>query len=78
MSSNPLSVQISDQGPYPLAKFDVFLNGSYVGSNSAGGTIFTFVPDSTGNVKPSNELRVVAYDSVYNSNDAVSTFLVNQ
>ena len=63
-------VQISESGHYPLSKFDVFLNGAFVGSTTGGGTTFSFIPDSSGALRDVNELRVVAYDSVYNSNEA--------
>jgi 1A family penicillin-binding protein len=67
--TSPLSVSALAQGQYPLIKFDVFLNDSYVGTGNAG-TNFTFVPDSTGNVRSTNELKVIGYDTVYNSNEA--------
>ena len=65
----PLTVQITSTGHYPLTKFDVFLNDAYVGTNTSGGSTFTFVPDSTGAMRDTNELRVIGYDTVYNSNE---------
>ncbi len=66
----PLTVSISSQGIYQLAKFDIFFNNSYVGSQTNGTSTFTFVPDASGNVKPINELRVVGYDTVFNTGEA--------
>lgn len=67
--TNPISVNVTSQGNFPLTKFDVFLNDSYVGSANAGMS-FTFVPDSTGNIRSLNEIKVVGYDTVYNSGEA--------
>ncbi len=70
----PLTVSISAVGPYQITKLDVFMNNTYVGSQTNGTTSYTFIPDSTGNVKTVNELRVIAYDTVFNSGEATITF----
>jgi penicillin-binding protein 1C len=67
----PLTVQIGLlQAHFPLTKFDVFLNDTYVGSQTNGSTTFTFIPSSISSAKDINELRVIGYDTVYNSNEA--------
>jgi hypothetical protein len=73
----PLTVSVNLQGVYPLLKFDVFLNNMYVGSQTNGNTSYTFTPSSVGSLQAINELRVVGYDSVYNSNEALLTFNSN-
>ena len=77
-ATTPLTVTISTTGPYPLAKFDVFWNDAYVGSAPNGNTSFTFIPNSTNNVTATDEIRVVATDSVYNSGEQTITVNTSQ
>lgn len=65
----PLTVTISSQGPHPIIRFDIFLNNTYVGTQTNGTSSYTFIPNSTGAIQPTNELRVVGYDAVYNSGE---------
>jgi 1A family penicillin-binding protein len=74
--SAPLTVQITASGPYPFVRFDTFWNGSYVGGSVPGGNTFSFIPDNSGNVHAINELKVVAYNSIYSSGEAVTTIQV--
>lgn len=75
--SQKINVQISSSGIYPLTKVDVFVNDVYLGtSSSASG--FSFTPAELSNLKAENEIKVIAYDSVYNSSEATSLFKVQQ
>ncbi len=70
----PLTVTISSQGPYQVTRFDIFLNNSYVGSQTNGSLSYTFVPSSTGSVRATNELRVIGYDTIFNSGETSIQF----
>jgi penicillin-binding protein 1A len=73
--TNPITVRITITGPQPLLKFDVFWNGSFIGSSVPGFTTFSFTPANSGNVRDMNELKVIAYDTVYSSGEATLSVL---
>ena len=62
---------------YPLSKVDIFVNDSYVGTSNAP-FIFSFTPSQVENLQANNELKILAYDSVYNSSETTTTFKVQQ
>ena len=70
-----INVRISSSGPYPLVKMDVFINEGYLGTYESVSS-FSFTPSELENLRENNELRIVAYDSVYNSNQATQVFKV--
>lgn len=76
--NTPITVIATGTGPYPVNKIDVFLNGSYIGTSQFGITNFTFVPSAVGNLRDSNELRVVGYDTVFNSNESSITLNISE
>ncbi|MFA6397868.1 MAG: PBP1A family penicillin-binding protein [Candidatus Paceibacterota bacterium] len=63
---------------FPLKKVDMFINDSFIGSIK--NTPFTFPLDlsDVDNLKTENILKIIAYDSVFNSNEATTTFIVNE
>jgi 1A family penicillin-binding protein len=69
----PLTVRIATSGAYGFVRFDVFWNGSYVGASTPGVTTYSFVPANTGTVRDINELKVIAYDTIYNSGQGITT-----
>lgn len=73
---SPVTVTISAQGPYQIAKFDVFINDAYVGTQT-NSTSYTFIPSATNNLRSVNELRVIATDTVYNTGEAAISFTTN-
>ncbi len=74
--SVPLTIQIALSGANPLLRFDVFWNGSYIGGSVPGYTSFSFIPSQSNNVQDLNELKVIAYDTVYNSGESTITVSV--
>ena len=49
----------------------------YLGT-SGPSFIFSFTPSDLENLQANNELKIIAYDSVYNSSEAALTFKVQQ
>lgn len=70
-----ITITISQQSTYPLKRFDVFINNTFVGSST--NTTYSFNPDTVSGISDYNELRVVAYDIYYNSNQAVTNFYID-
>ncbi len=64
-----IEVKVDSDGTYPLKKVDYYLNGNFLGTRTTTPFNFTFIPDELGEVQQSNELKVVGYDSVYNSKE---------
>ncbi len=71
---NPGSVfNINDQatlitsitGHYPIQKADFYLNGQFIGTSSNPAS-FSFVPADVNAVSGTNQLKIIATDSVYN------------
>ncbi len=75
---SPLTVTLSNQGTYPLQKADFFVNNIYIGTSSSAPFSFSFTPFDLSLVGKTNDLKVVAYDSVYNSAEATATFTVSE
>jgi 1A family penicillin-binding protein len=67
--SVPITLSVSYDGHFPLARVDAFLNGNLIGSSTQNPYSISFIPNANFLTKTSNELRVVVYDSVYNSKD---------
>ncbi|HEY4517914.1 MAG TPA: PBP1A family penicillin-binding protein [Candidatus Paceibacterota bacterium] len=72
----PLLVQISSQGRYPATKVDFYVNGILQGSSNRFPFSFSFTPADTADLNQQNELRVVLYDSVFDTAEAVTSFTV--
>ncbi len=70
-----IQLKIGSSGPYPLQKIDVFINDIYLGTSKAP-FILSFIPEDLNNLKNENEIKVIAYDSVYNHSETVSNFKV--
>lgn len=64
-------------GPYPLQKMDLFVNDVYLGT-LAPPFNFSFVPQDLENLKTDNELRIIAYDTVYNRSESTFRFKVSE
>jgi penicillin-binding protein 1A len=70
-----IAVQVSSSGPYAITKMDIFVNDTYLGT-STGTSTFSFTPNQVGNIQTDNELKVIVYDTVYNSSEATASFKV--
>ncbi|MEK7662295.1 MAG: transglycosylase domain-containing protein [Patescibacteria group bacterium] len=70
-------VVLKSDGKYPLARADFFLNNNLIGSSFSQNN-FSFTVNESASIEGENELKVVAYDSVYNnSQEAVVLLITN-
>ena len=72
-----IQLQINSGGVYPLQKIDVFINDIYLGTLKTPFN-FSFVPEELENLRMSNTLRIIAYDTFYNRNESVTSFTVER
>jgi len=73
-----LSVQNEQQNTpqTELVRADFYINGNFVGSVSKPPVQFSFIPGEIESIADENILRVVAYDSIYNKGEFMSSFKV--
>lgn len=76
-SSEKITPTIISSGPYPIEKVDFYLNEYFLGSskNSPFSISFT-AKDNPEKVEYSNNLKVVAYDSILNKTELIVPFFV--
>lgn len=72
-----INLKILSSGPYPLVKIDVFINDVYLGKYEYP-LAFSFTPRELENLQAENELKIIAYDSVYNSGEVILIFKVRE
>lgn len=72
-----MNVMISNNSysNYPLTKLNYYINGQFIGSSSS--SVFSFLPSDIDNIQDENELKVIGYDSVMNSGEAIIKFKLN-
>ncbi|MCC6290659.1 PBP1A family penicillin-binding protein [Candidatus Nomurabacteria bacterium] len=64
-----VTIRGSYVGHFPIGKLEFFLNDQYLGQSERAPFDFTFIPKYTSPLKPVNELRIVAHDSVGNRSE---------
>jgi 1A family penicillin-binding protein len=69
-------ISITSEGRFPLLKADLFINGLYVASTDKKPFRFSFIPAVLDNIKTSNTLKIIGYDSVLNRGEYTTKFLV--
>jgi penicillin-binding protein 1A len=72
-----IQLKLSSSGRFPLQKLDIFVNNVYLGT-SVYPFNFSFIPSDLENLIDENELKIMAYDSVYNKSEITSIFKVQQ
>ena len=70
-----IDLKIENNGELPLKKVDVFINGIFVDSLKSPFR-FSFVPSELDNLKKTNNLSLVLYDSSYNKGQSSISFKV--
>ncbi len=75
-SNQKINLEISTSGLYPIQKEDVFINDIFMGTYGPN-TPFSFIPAELENLQKENNLRVISYDSVFNSTESTTTFRVD-
>jgi len=77
LPSQKINLKITSSGPYPLTRIDIFINDVYLGTHNPL-LPFSFVPKELEGTQKNNELKVVVYDSIYNSNETTLIFKVQE
>ena len=72
-----INLKISNSGPYSLQKIEIFINDSYMGSSQYPFT-FSFTPSSLENLQEENEIKIIAYDTIYNKSETIQIFKIAQ
>ncbi len=75
LASQKINIKLTSAGNYPLLKADIFINDVYVGENDLRYG-FSFTPKDLENIQEKNELKIIVYDTVYNSTIVTTTFSV--
>ncbi len=74
-AGDTVNVLLKNSGRFPISKIDFFFNNNFIGS-SYNLNSFSFILDENSAIGEINELRVVGYDSVFNSTQTTVFFLV--
>ena len=74
-SNKKVQLVITNSGIYPLQKIDVFINDVYIDTIKPPFN-YSFTPNSLTNLKDLNTLKLISYDSTYNSTETDTTFHV--
>jgi len=74
-SNQKVPLVITNSGIYPLQKIDVFINDVYIDTIKPPFN-YSFTPASLTNLKDLNTLKLISYDSTYNSTETDTTFHV--
>ncbi len=74
--SDHVVVTISNQSQLPLSKVEFYLNNTLIGSAVGDNPTFSFTPQESPQIQPTNTLRVVGYDSANNQGEAQINFNV--
>lgn len=72
-----ITVETSHQEKYPIQRVDFFVNNIYLGSDKTEPFSLSFAPVEISNIQPQNEVRVVAYDGVFNNSQTTVGFRVS-
>ncbi len=72
-----INLQISSSSTLPLQKIDIFINGTYIETIEPPFN-YSFRPEDLGNLGDTNTLKIISYDTAYNSSETDSVFKVTQ
>jgi penicillin-binding protein 1C len=72
-TNQKIQLKISSTGTLPLQKIDIFINETYIGTSKPPFN-FSFTPSELVNLKGTNEIKLISYDSAYNNSETISTF----
>ncbi len=76
-ANQKITLGLSSTGHFPLQKIDIFINDVYLGTSKTP-INFSFTPSELDNLKETNEIKIISYDTAYNSSETTSTFNVSQ
>ena len=70
-------VSVTAYSLYPIQKIDIFVNDTYIGTSPYSAT-FSFAPSELPGIQSLNELKIIAYDTAFNSGSSAVIFNVAQ
>lgn len=71
-----INLKILSSGVFPLQKIDIFINGIYLETIKSPFS-FSFIPKELETIQNENELKLISYDTVYNSSETDLIFKIN-
>lgn len=74
--NQPIKLLMTSSGVYPIKKIDIFINNIFIETVYPPFS-FSFIPNDLDITDGVNQIKVVLYDSVYNSSEVETIFKVN-
>jgi len=72
-----ITLSLDYSGAFPLQKIDVFVNNTYVGSDSTLPYNYTFNLSDINNITSATQIKIVGFDSIFNNVSNTSVVQVN-
>ena len=72
-----LPVEVTIMSSFNIERVDFFVNGIFLGSSHSAPYSFAFVPADVQNITNTNDLRIIAYDTVGNKSEQTVQFILN-
>ncbi len=71
-----IKIAVTNQSPVVLQKADIFINGTFLGTHPYP-LDFSFVPRELDNMQSVNTIRIISYDTSFNTGETSTTFRVS-
>ena len=71
-----INIRVSSHGSIPLDRIDVTINNTFAGSAKYP-FVFSFIPSELEDLRDVNQIKVIGYDTAFNSVEVNTTFKVN-
>jgi len=73
-----INILTINQSHFPIAKIDIFVNNSYIGSSDKSPFYFSFIPNEIGDTQKENTIKVIVYDIFKNKKEETVNFKLNK
>lgn len=74
--NSPITFSYTNSSVYPLSKLDIFINDIYITTINAPFS-YSFTPSQIEIPEGSNQFKIIAHDSVFNTSESIINFKVN-
>ena len=74
-SDESIPLKVSSSASQSITKIEVFINGSFVATLEPPFN-YSFKPSEIGNLKESNEIKIISYDAAFNRGESTAYFQV--
>lgn len=76
--NSKILINIDYQGKYPIKKSELYINDKFISSSEKNPNILYFMPSDIGDIQQNrNTIKVITYDSIYNSVEASVDININ-